>query len=52
MRARWFYRLGLGWIFGTALVQVTHRGRKSGQIRRTILEVLHYDPQTRVICPI
>jgi deazaflavin-dependent oxidoreductase (nitroreductase family) len=46
---RWFYRLGLGWIFGTALVQVTHRGRKSGQIRRTILEVLHYDPQTREV---
>jgi len=27
----------------------THRGRKSGQVRRTILEVLHYDPQTREV---
>ena len=37
---RWFYRLGLGWIFGIALVQVTHRGRTSRLIRRTVLEVL------------
>ena len=44
---RWFYRLGLGWMLGLRVAQITHRGRKSGQIRRTILEVLHYDPQTR-----
>ena len=46
---RWFYRLGLGWVLGHRVVQITHRGRKSGQIRRTILEVLHYDPQTREV---
>jgi deazaflavin-dependent oxidoreductase (nitroreductase family) len=46
---RWFYRLGLGWIFGIALVQVTHRGRTSGLIRRTVLEVLQYDSQTREV---
>ena len=43
------YRIGLGWIFGTALMQITHRGRKSGLIRRTVLEVLHYDRQTHEV---
>jgi len=46
---RWFYRLGLGWLLGQRLVQITHRGRKSGVLRRTVLEVLHYDPQTREV---
>ena len=46
---RWFYRLGLGWLFGHRMVQITHRGRKSGVLRRTVLEVLHYDPQTREV---
>ena len=46
---RWFYRLGLGWVLGYRVMQLTHRGRKTGQIRRTILEVLHYDPQTREV---
>src|SRR5579885_2695552 len=46
---RWFYRLGLGWVLGHRVVQITHRGRKSGRIRRTILEVLHYDPQTQEV---
>jgi len=46
---RWFYRLGLGWMLGHRMAQITHRGRKSGQIRRTILEVLHYDPQTQEV---
>ncbi|HEX4205507.1 MAG TPA: nitroreductase family deazaflavin-dependent oxidoreductase [Ktedonobacteraceae bacterium] len=46
---RWLYRLGLGWILGHRMAQITHRGRKSGQIRRTILEVLHYDPQTQEV---
>ena len=46
---RWFYRLGLGWVLGYRVAQITHRGRKSGQIRRTILEVLHYDRETREV---
>jgi deazaflavin-dependent oxidoreductase (nitroreductase family) len=46
---RWFYRLGLGWLLGHRVMQLTHRGRKSGALRRTILEVLHYDPQTREV---
>ncbi len=46
---RWFYRLGLGWVLGHRVAQITHRGRKSGQIRRTILEVVHYDPRTQEV---
>ncbi len=46
---RWFYRLGLGWVLGHRVAQITHRGRKSGQIRRTVLEVLHYDPRTHEV---
>jgi deazaflavin-dependent oxidoreductase (nitroreductase family) len=46
---RWFYRLGLGWLLGHRMVQITHRGRKSGLIRQTILEVLHYDRQTHEV---
>lgn len=29
---RWFYRLGLGWLFGQRVMQLTHRGRKSGLV--------------------
>lgn len=43
----WLYRLGLGWALGQRTLLLTHRGRKSGLIRRTVLEVLHYNPQTR-----
>ncbi len=46
---RWLYRLHLGWVLGHRVVQITHRGRKSGLLRRTILEVLSYDPQTREV---
>jgi deazaflavin-dependent oxidoreductase (nitroreductase family) len=46
---RWLYRLGLGWMLGHRIAQITHRGRNSGQIRRTVLEVLHYDPQTQEV---
>jgi deazaflavin-dependent oxidoreductase (nitroreductase family) len=46
---RWFYRLGFGWVLGHRVVQITHRGRTSGQIRRTILEVLQYDPHTQEV---
>jgi deazaflavin-dependent oxidoreductase (nitroreductase family) len=44
-----FYRLGLGWLLGTLFVQITHRGRKSGVLRQTVLEVLRYDPHTREV---
>ncbi len=43
----WFSRFGLGWILGNRLLQMTHRGRRSGLLRQTVLEVPHDDPQTR-----
>ena len=45
---RWF-KGALGWVLGNRVVQITHRGRKSGLLRRTILEVLSYDPQSREV---
>jgi deazaflavin-dependent oxidoreductase (nitroreductase family) len=43
------YRLRLGWILGHRFLQLTHVGRRSGKVRRTILAVLHYDAQTKEI---
>lgn len=40
------YRIGLGWMLGKRLVAVTHRGRKTGQSRETVLEVL-FDPDSK-----
>jgi deazaflavin-dependent oxidoreductase (nitroreductase family) len=31
------------------VMRLTHRGRKSGLVRQTILEVLRYDPRTREV---
>ena len=44
-----FYRLGLGWLLGNRFVQITHRGRKSGLLHQTVVEVLRYDPVTREV---
>lgn len=38
------YRLGLGRLLGGRLLLLTHRRRKSGQLRRTVLEVVAHDP--------
>jgi deazaflavin-dependent oxidoreductase (nitroreductase family) len=43
----WLYRLGIGWIFGHQFLLLTHVGRRTGRVRETVLEVLHYDPLTR-----
>jgi deazaflavin-dependent oxidoreductase (nitroreductase family) len=43
----WVYRAGLGRLFGHGALLLTHRGRKSGLLRRTVLEVVRYDPATR-----
>ena len=43
----WLYRLGMGWVLGTRFLALTHRGRRSGRTRRTILEVLSFDPKTK-----
>lgn len=41
------YRYDLGWLLGHRFLLLTHRGRKSGLLRRTVLEVVLYDPTTR-----
>ena len=38
------YRAGLGWLFGRRLVLVEHTGRRSGQARKVVLEVVEHDP--------
>jgi deazaflavin-dependent oxidoreductase (nitroreductase family) len=41
------YDLGLGRLLGHRFLRLTHRGRRSGRLYRTVLEVLSYDPATR-----
>jgi deazaflavin-dependent oxidoreductase (nitroreductase family) len=43
------YRLRLGWMLGTRFMQLVHVGRHSGKVRRTILAVLNFDPDTKEI---
>lgn len=40
------YRRHLGWLLGHRFLLLTHRGRKSGIIRRTVLEVVRFDRAT------
>lgn len=39
----WFYKVGLGGLFGKRFVCLTHTGRKSGLPRQTVLEVVRYE---------
>jgi deazaflavin-dependent oxidoreductase (nitroreductase family) len=39
----WFYRLGLGGLLGERFVLLNHIGRKSGQKRQNVLEVVRRD---------
>lgn len=41
------YQLHLGWLLGHRFLQVTHRGRRSGRVYRTVLEVVRYDRASR-----
>lgn len=41
------YRLGLGPMLGRRFLMVVHRGRTSGRLYQTVLEVVHYDPATQ-----
>lgn len=41
------YRARLGWLLGHRFLLLTHRGRKTGILRHTVLEVVRYDPATR-----
>lgn len=43
----YLYRLNLGWLFAHRFLLLVHRGRKSGLLRETVLEVVRYDPATR-----
>lgn len=42
------YQVGLGWIFGNRFLMLNHIGRKSGDTRHAVLEVVQHDPQTDV----
>lgn len=37
------YRIGMGWILGERFVLLHHIGRKSGQARQTVVEVIGHD---------
>ena len=39
------YRLNLGWLFGERALLLEHRGRKSGIIRKVVVEVIDHDVQ-------
>lgn len=41
------YRLRLGWLLGKRFMQLTHMGRHSGKVRRTILAVLRFNEETQ-----
>jgi deazaflavin-dependent oxidoreductase (nitroreductase family) len=45
----WLYRADLGWLLGHHLACITHRGRRTGRVRRTVTEVVRYDRRTREI---
>jgi deazaflavin-dependent oxidoreductase (nitroreductase family) len=42
----YLYRLGLGWLGGHQFLLLTHRGRRTGLLRQTVLKVLRYNPST------
>ena len=46
------YQLRLGGLLGNRFMQITHIGRRSGKVRKTILAVLRFDPQTQEILAI
>ncbi|CAN5466992.1 hypothetical protein BH09ACT8_BH09ACT8_03450 [soil metagenome] len=36
----WLYRAGLGFLFGNRMLLLEHRGRRSGEVRHVVLEVV------------
>jgi deazaflavin-dependent oxidoreductase (nitroreductase family) len=42
----WLYRHDLGWLLGQRALLLVHRGRNSGRVYTTVLEVVRYDPVT------
>lgn len=43
------YQLKLGWLLGRRFMQITHVGRRSGKVRKTILAVLRFDEKSKEI---
>src|ERR1043165_3738317 len=43
------YQLHLGWLLGKRFMQITHVGRRSGKVRKSILAVLRFDEKTKEI---
>src|SRR5215217_3351417 len=43
----YLYRLNLGGLFGYRGLLLIHRGRRSGLLRETVLEVVRYTPATK-----
>jgi deazaflavin-dependent oxidoreductase (nitroreductase family) len=43
----YLYRLHLGWVFGHRFLLLTHRGRRTGKIHRSTIEVVRYDPDSK-----
>ncbi|MCB0050028.1 MAG: nitroreductase family deazaflavin-dependent oxidoreductase [Caldilinea sp.] len=48
----WLYRLGLGGILGGRFLLINHIGRKSGQPRQAVVEVVRHDEAsgTYIVC--
>ena len=44
----WFYRIGLGGLFGKRFLLLNHIGRVSGQIRQAVIEVVDFDAQKNI----
>ena len=44
----WFYRIGLGSLLGKRFLLLTHIGRKSGQPRQAIVEVVDFDAKNNI----
>jgi hypothetical protein len=43
----YLYRINLGWLLGRRFLLLTHRGRSSGRVYRTVLEVVRHAPSNR-----
>ncbi len=42
----WLYRLHLGWLLGERFLLLTHTGRRTGQLRQAVIEVVGHDKNT------
>lgn len=44
----WLYRWNLGWMMGERFLLLTHTGRKTGLLRKTVIEVVSHNEVTGV----